>query len=82
MKETKELFKGLGALAGEIHEISKDGFQVTDLMNLMDVANDFEIYKDAVEGLSEVKKEIKEAKPEDVVALVMEFLEGLEQGKK
>lgn len=82
MKEMKELMKAVGALAGEVHEVTKDGLGYEDLMSLVDMANDFKIYRDGLEGLGEIREELKKIKPEDAMVLMSELIAGFEQGKK
>lgn len=82
MKELNELMMAVGTMAGEVHEVTKDGLGWEDLNSLVDVINDFDIYSKGFKDLGEIKNEIKGLNQEQLTSLLMALLAGFEQGKK
>lgn len=80
MKELKEAAFGIGMLAGEIHEVSKDGLGWEDLNSLIDMANDFSLYQDAVEGADKVLEEIQKLDLVSAQEILAKLFEGFKRG--
>jgi len=79
-KELVELFKGLGYVGGEVHEITKDGVDLKDLKSVKDIIENRQILVDAFSGLNDVS--VKGLSYEQLASIVLAAKEGFELGVK
>lgn len=83
IKETKELFKALGVLAGVAGAVYKDKkIGVDDLQHLMGAALNFSVLKDGFEGLGVAKDEIGDLDKAEILELMSALYDALDEYEK
>jgi hypothetical protein len=82
MEEMKELFKALGYVGGEVHEVTKDGFGVEDLQSLKEMYDNREMLAKGFDVPGDFKDHLKNIGIDGLMEIIMAAKEGFEQGKK
>ena len=82
-KELKDFMKAVGYVAGEVHEITKDGFGVEDLKSLKDLYDNRKMLRDGFNVPGDFKEHLKaNFSIEDLTEIVAAAKEGFELGAK
>lgn len=72
IKETKELFAGLGLVAKEVKGALADGkLDLSDLKFVLDLGKEHQVLVDAVQGVGEVPAELKDLDKEELLEIIM-----------
>lgn len=72
IKETKELFAGLGLVAKEVKGVFADGVvDMSDLKYVLDLGKQHQVLVDAVQGVKEVPAELKDLDKEELLEIIM-----------
>lgn len=69
IKESIELLNGIELIAVNGAKIAKDGINLSDLAYLVELAKNFEVLKNAYEGIDLIDDEIKELDEKELVEL-------------
>ena len=69
IKESIELLNGIELIAVNGAKIAKDGINISDLAYLVELAKNFEVLKNAYEGINLIDDEIKELDEKELVEL-------------
>jgi hypothetical protein len=77
VKETTELLKAVDAFIILLGQKLKDGFQLQDVLDILQAFAKDPVYMDAVKGIKEVVPEFKDLDVQEGVSLAMVLLWGL-----
>lgn len=71
VKNTVEILNGLEVMAKFAGEVAADGkVGADDLIHLIDVAKNFDVLKEAVEGADETKEELKDLDQAEILEII------------
>lgn len=71
IKETKELFKGLGLVAKTAKNVAADGkVDFSDLAHVVELAKNSNVLIEAVKDVKEVPAEIKDLEKDELLELI------------
>lgn len=71
IKETKELFKGLGLVAKTAKAVAKDGkVDFSDLSHVVELAKNSSVLIEAVKDVKEVPAELKDLSKEELLEII------------
>lgn len=72
IKETKELFAGLGLVAKEVKGALADGkIDLSDLKHVVELGKEHQVLVDAIQGVNEVPAELKDLDKEELLEILM-----------
>lgn len=71
IKETKELFKGLGLVFKTVKSVAKDGkIDFSDLADVAALAKNSSVLIEAAKGVNEVPLELKDLSKEEILEII------------
>jgi hypothetical protein len=72
IKETKELFAGLGLVAKEVKGALADGkINVNDVQHILNLGKQHQVLIDAVNGVKEIPAELKDLDKAELLEIIM-----------
>lgn len=72
IKETKELFAGLGLVAKEVKGALADGkIDLSDLSHVLNLGKEHQVLVEAIQGANEVPAELKDLDKEELLEILM-----------
>jgi hypothetical protein len=81
--EMKEMFKALGYVGGEIHEITKDGIGWEDVKSIKDIIENKDMLLEGFKVEGDFKEHLKSLYSYDqLIEIVVAAKEGYDLGKK
>lgn len=81
-QELKELFASLGYVAGEVHEITKDGIGLEDLKSIKDIIENKEMLAKGFKVEGDFKEVLKSALSYDqLLEIIVSAKDGFDKGK-
>lgn len=82
-KEAVELSRACGYVAGEVHEVTKDGVGMEDVKSVLDIAKNYEILKDGFDIKVKMnKRNLEQLSQADLIEIVLATFEGFKKGKQ
>lgn len=80
--ELKELCKALGYVAGEVHEVTKDGLGLEDLKSLKDLFDNKDMLIKGFDVPGDFKEHLEGLGVDELVGMLLALKEGFELGKE
>lgn len=82
-KEMSEFCEAVGYIAGEFHEVTKDGFGMEDVKSVADTAKNYPMLKEGFEIEVKMSKEnLAQLEKEDIIEILMKTVSGFNKGAK
>lgn len=75
VKEIVELIEGLALVSETLASAAKDGFHLSDIVKLIDLAKNHKVLVDAIKGLDQVVVEAKDLKVDEISQIAAKVLE-------
>lgn len=83
IKETKELFEGLGEVAKTAKLVAKDGkVDFSDSAHVIELAKNSTVLVEAVKGIEQVPAELKDLSKEELLELILIVYKKIETVEK
>lgn len=72
IKETKELFQGLGAVAKTAKAVAKDGkVDFSDISHVVELAKNSSVLVEAVKDIDQIPAELKDLEKDELLEIIM-----------
>ena len=82
-KEAIELAMACGYIAGEMHEVTKNGLGMEDMDSLVDVAKNYPIIKEGFDIKVKMSREnLAQLEREDLTEIVLAIYSGFKKGEE